>query len=134
MKTATLIARLLFGLCMFANGVNYFLPFFPLPQESAAGLAFRDALVASGVFAVVKVMETVLGLAFLLNIFVPAAICMTMPISVIIFINDIYLERTPPGYVAGTLVLLVNLFLMYRYWRFFGPFVALRAAPDGTGM
>ena len=134
MRLATTITRLLFGAWMLINGVNYFLPLYPLPHESTAGIAFREALIAAGVMAVVKVIEAGVGIALVANRYVPAAICLAMPLAVVIFINDIWLERTPPGYVVGTLHLLVNLYLMFAYGRFFAPLTTARALPDRNAL
>ncbi len=71
-----------FGGWFLYNGLNFFLTFFPQPSGSS-GLSHEliRALIDTKLFAVVKGLEVVTGIAFLANRFIPLAVVAAFPIS-----------------------------------------------------
>jgi len=71
-----------FGAWFLYNGLNFFVSFFPQPSGSSPlSHELISALIDSKLFAVVKLLEAVTGLAFLANRFVPLAAVLAFPIS-----------------------------------------------------
>jgi len=71
-----------FGAWFLYNGLNFFISFFPQPSGSSAlSHELISALIDSKLFAVVKALEALTGLALLANRFVPLAAVLAFPIS-----------------------------------------------------
>ncbi len=71
-----------FGAWFLYNGLNFFISFFPQPSGSSPlSHELISALIDSKLFAVVKTLEAVTGLALLANRFVPLATVLAFPIS-----------------------------------------------------
>jgi uncharacterized membrane protein YphA (DoxX/SURF4 family) len=81
--SALLLARILFGAWMLANGLNHF--FLHLWAEPAGhtmlAIQLMDAFRHSGLLDVAMVIELVAGALILLGRFTPAALCVLMPVS-----------------------------------------------------
>ncbi|HWW65091.1 MAG TPA: hypothetical protein VNZ43_10055 [Sphingomonadaceae bacterium] len=78
-------AQFFFGGWFLYNGLNYFFTFFPQPSGSSPlSHELIKALIDSRLFAVVKGIELVTGLAFLANRFVPLAAVVAFPVSLCI--------------------------------------------------
>jgi hypothetical protein len=133
MRLLTLAARYVFGALMLTNGLNHFLEFFPLPAMGPASQAFYDALVVSGLFDVVKVLEVVIGILLLTNLFVPAAITVAMPIMVVSTYFNFFLLGGRPGLMAGLLGIGLNLIGMIGYRQYFIPLLTIRSRPASPG-
>ncbi|MBL8550240.1 MAG: nuclear transport factor 2 family protein [Hyphomonadaceae bacterium] len=75
-------AQFFFGGWFLYNGLNYFIEFFPQPHGSSAiSRELIGALMHSGMFAVVKAIEVVVGVALLANRFVPLAAVLGFPVT-----------------------------------------------------
>ncbi len=76
-------AQFFFGGWFLYNGLNFFVEFFPQPAGSSA-LAYQliSALIDSGLFALIKILEAVVGVMMLANRLVPLAAILAFPISV----------------------------------------------------
>jgi predicted SnoaL-like aldol condensation-catalyzing enzyme len=71
-----------FGGWFLAHGLNHWLHFFPRPSGSSPiSKELIDALNHSGIFPVVKAIEVVTGIMFLLNRFVPLAVIAAFPVA-----------------------------------------------------
>lgn len=127
MRVAASTVRYVFGAWMLVNGLNYYFPMFPLPPLSPAAQAFLTQLIASGLFDLAKVIEVIVGALLIVDLFVPAAIAMCMPVSVVIFFNNIILERGALGYIAGVVTLTLNFFLIAAYAQYFLPLLTMRS-------
>lgn len=97
MKRALLAARLIFGAWMLASGLNAFLgPFYPAPTGTdPLALQLMNALVHIGLFDMAMGIQAVAGALILAGVFVPAALCVQMPISVCAAYWAVILERDP---------------------------------------
>lgn len=133
MGYVTVAARLVFGGLMFYNGLNHFVHFFALPAAGPAATAFLEALIASGLFDFVKVLEVLIGLVLLGNVFVPGAIAVAMPIMVVSTYFNFFLLGGRTGLMAGLLGIGLNLILMFGYRQYFFPLLTFRARPASAG-
>lgn len=128
MKIAVLIARILFGLVFLVFGLNGFFNFIPMgdPPAGKAG-EFIGALISSGyLFPLLKLTETLCGLAILLGIYVPLALVILFPVTLNITLFHIFLE--PQGMAMGIVLLLLHLFLAYAYRKYYTEMLAMKPA------
>jgi len=131
MRILTLVARILLGLIFFVFGLNGFFHFIPQPTSvpPAAG-AFAGALIASGYFfPLLKTVETASGFLLLTGRFVPLALTLLAPIVVNIFAFHAFL--LPGGLALATAVVVLEVFLAFRYRSAFAPMLKARVQPDG---
>lgn len=112
---AVLVVRILLGLPFVVFGVNYFLPFLPMPTPNFPenAMKFITALGASGYMNVVKVLEVAGGSLVLSGRFVPLGLVILTPIAVNIALFDLLLVGQP-GLGVGLAVLCFLLVLAYR--------------------
>lgn len=115
MKIATIIIRVLLGLLfVFASG-SYFLDLVPQPELAGDMKTFNEGLDAAAyVMPIVKSLELICGLAFLIGRFVPLATVVIFPITVNIL--GVHTFLAPEGLPIAVFVFLTNLFLVYRNW------------------
>ncbi len=113
MKTTTIIVRILLGALFIFGSASYFLNLFPEPELTGDIKTFNDGLNASGyLMSLVKAIELVCGVAFILGRFVPLATVVIFPIAVNILGVHIFLA--PVGLPEAIFVILANLLLAYR--------------------
>ena len=79
-----LAGRLIFGAWMLVNGINYFfVSLYPMPSgHEPLAVQLMNGLVNSHLLDVVMGIQLVTGALILIGVFVPAALCVVMPISV----------------------------------------------------
>ncbi len=113
MGKAVLAARVILGLLFVLFGVNYFIPFLPMPENPPAGQAFLGALFATGyMFPMIKLTEIIGGLLVLLG-FVPIGLLLLTPVVVNIVAFHAFLA--PGGMGLSTLMVLLMAFLAWAY-------------------
>lgn len=122
--------RLYFGAHLLYSSLRYFTLFEPQPQVPGLGGQFIDVLTAMGLFPCVKATEGVVGLALLLNRFVPLALLIEVPISVNIFWLNFVVVGTPRQLFTGPQEILLNLILIAAYWQDFT--VVLKPSTEPT--
>jgi uncharacterized membrane protein YphA (DoxX/SURF4 family) len=115
-KQLVLIVRLIFGAWMLVNGVNhFFVAMFPLPMGHAPlAVQLMNGVVNSHLIDVVMGIELVTGALILIGVFVPAALCVVMPLSVCAAFWAL-LDHTPLNLLLGLLALVLNAWLMLAY-------------------
>ena len=121
--------RVLFGAYYFLAGLNWFIHF--VPDQGIDSRWFLDALAASGLFSIIKVVQLLLGGCLIANRFVPAAIAGLMPITIVIAYTNWMLEHGVGFGVIGAAMLAANAFLMLMYSEYFVPLGTLRSRPRG---
>jgi hypothetical protein len=98
-----------FGAWFLYNGLNFFVTFFPQPSGSSPlSHELIGALIHSKLFAVVKSLEALTGLAFLANRFVPLAAVLAFPISFSIAHLNIVANGDLFSLITGGGVILLN--------------------------
>jgi uncharacterized membrane protein YphA (DoxX/SURF4 family) len=117
-------SRIVFGGWWLYSGAMHFIDpaWQPMGQEPEA-IAFTQALIDSGLFDWVKVIEVVLGVSILLNRFMPLAIVALVPINVVIVYWNFALEVGTVEYVFGALSIAFNVILAWpwrgHFWQLF---------------
>lgn len=128
MARLTTLARLLLGLAFVVSAATYVVPLRPPRAPSAEALRFLDAFAATGLLAVVKIVELAAGLALLANRAVPLALALLAPLLVGILGFNVALAPASTALPAALLAL--ELFLAWRYRGAFAPMLRLQVEPD----
>lgn len=104
----TLIARILFGLIFFASGLVGLLKVAPVPPDLPERLVtFNAGMEATGYFMfLLKLTETVCGLAVLVGWFVPLALVILAPVVLNIFLVHAFMAPSglPLAIILGFLL------------------------------
>jgi len=110
----TLIARILLGLIFFASGLAGLLKLAPVPPDLPERLVtFNAGLEATGYFMVLlKLTETVCGLAILVGWFVPLALVILAPVVLNIFLVHSFMAPSgiPLAVILGILMIYLAFF------------------------
>jgi putative oxidoreductase len=125
MKIFIIILRVLMGALFAFSSLAFF--FNLMPQQAMEGNAklFIEGLFASGyLMMLVKVLELSVGIALLVNRFVPLALVIIFPITVNIFLFHLFLA--PDNLVVPGFLLFANLFLAYKHRESYKPILAIR--------
>ena len=132
MAIGALVARLIFGAWFAFNGALYWTPWLP-GAYNPVPVRLLEALTESGMMRLVKIVELVVGLALLANFYVPVALVVGFPVSVIIAYNDLVLEYPIAFSMTGGAVHLgVHTFLLFAYLDYYRPMFVRRARVRGA--
>ena len=119
-------SRLLFGFGFFIFGLNGFLQFMPIPPMSPEAGALLGAFAKTGYFfPVIKLIELVVGLLLLLNLYAPMATIVVTP--VLIGITTIHLFLNPAGLPMMIFLHALHGYLVYAYRGYFQGLLVMRA-------
>lgn len=115
-KQVVLIGRLIFGAWMLVNGINYFfVSLYALPiGHEPLSTQLMNGVVHSHLLDVVMGIELVTGALILIGVFVPAALCVVMPLSVCAAFWAL-LDHQPHSLLFGLVALALNGLLMLAY-------------------
>ena len=124
------VGALFLGVHALFSGPNYFVHLYP-QMQMAHPLAgpLQHYMEATGLFAVVKLIESVVGVCLVMNWYVPAAAILEMPISFNIFYLSVFVVADPRTLWTGPRELLLNLFLIWAYAGWIAPLFKPRIAP-----
>jgi len=124
-------SRIIFGGWWLYSGAMHFIDpaWQPMGQEPGA-IAFTQALIDSGLFEWVKVLEVILGITILADRFMPLTIVALVPINVVIVYWNLVLEVGTIEYTFGALSILFNVILAWPWRRYFWPLFAWNGTPD----
>jgi|HubBroStandDraft_1064217.scaffolds.fasta_scaffold122812_1 hypothetical protein len=129
-------ARLLLGAEFFINGLNWWVKLItPYPSVSDGALLPKGDLVGAMIdtgilFHLVKAAELAAGIALLGNWFVPLALVVVFPVTVNVFVVDVFLHHRLRGFIMGAGAMLINSFLMLAYLGHYKTMLVRRAAVD----
>ena len=128
-KYVIVLLQFFFGTHALVSGLNWFFEFFPnrIPVDPL-GHAFVSAMIDTGLFDVIKVVEALVGLSLLTRRFVPLALVMELPISITIF-GLAMVGPTERSVISGPRELLLNLFLMAAYAEYYLPLLRSWSSP-----
>ena len=115
-----LAGRLIFGAWMLMNGANhFFLSLWPTPGgHDPLAVELMGALVHSHLLDVAMLIELVTGALILAGFFVPAALCVVMPISTCALYWSI-LDHQPLSLLFGLAAFALNGLLMLAYLEYY---------------
>jgi putative oxidoreductase len=119
MERINTIARLTLGIILIIFGANGFYNFLELPEmpENAQNV-FQSI---GYMIMYVKMFEVLIGIALVLNVFVPLALLVLTPISINILFFHIGTGFFA-GILPGAMVAGLNLYLLYAHYEFYRPF------------
>jgi uncharacterized membrane protein YphA (DoxX/SURF4 family) len=126
----TIAARILMGLGFTVFGLNGFLHFIPEPKTPMpeGAMAFAGALMKTGyMFQLISGTQLIAGLLLVINRFVPLALVLLMPVLVNIIAFHLFLA--PSGTAPGVVLMLLELFLAWKYRAAYRPLLAPRTMP-----
>ena len=129
------VLRTLFGAWNLFFGIVFFFNW-PILQPMGHGPMtpyLNQTLIDTHLFHVVKSIEIVVGLLLIFNRAVPLALCVYFPITVVIFIVNMFLEQFAAGPYIAVIYAAVHLFLFWVYRRYYLPMLAWQAVPEGRG-
>ncbi len=117
MKTFLLVARIVFGAWMLANGVNhFFLHLYPEPTgHEPLAIQLMLALVHSRLFDVAMVIQLVAGALVLAGILLPVALVVVTPVNVCAVFWALILDHQPLPALLALVALGLNGLLMLAY-------------------
>jgi uncharacterized membrane protein YphA (DoxX/SURF4 family) len=120
--------RVAFGVHALLSGINYFYPLVPPPPVnlSPAG-PFVAEMDAVGLYALIKVVEVLVGVLLIANVYVPLALVLEMPTTMSIFFLNTFVDSSPRQLYTGPKELIFNLLLILAYWAYFRPLLTARA-------
>ena len=117
MRYTVWFVRLVYAAWMIPAGLNHFLPLYPQPGgNTPLSIAVFEALIDSGLFTLVKAVELVAGVMLLLNVRVPLALVMVLPVSFTVWYWDTELQGWwSASAIFGWAVLGCNVALLAAY-------------------
>lgn len=111
---AVFVLQIFFGMWYLMHGLNYYVEWVKQPPGAAS--LTRDlisALIATGLFDVVKVMEIVVGVALLCNRWVAVSVLAALPINGVIFWSGMFLKADFQGRATATTILVIMAVMLY---------------------
>ncbi|QZH75799.1 MAG: hypothetical protein JY451_04210 [Erythrobacter sp.] len=125
------LSRLVFGGWWLFSGLMHFVwpELQPLGNEQPA-IDFTLALMASGLFDVIKLLEVVLGLLILANRAMPLALLALVPINIVIVYWNFVLDEGLVEWTFGAMSILFNIILAWPWRRYFWPLFVWRGTAD----
>ena len=109
------------------HGLNFWFEFYP-DRSVLPGPGLIPALVEAGVMEIVKVLEVILGLALLLDVFAALAIVACWPLTLMIaFVNASHLK--PFGITVAAIIIGLNLVMSLGHLDRYRAILALHAGP-----
>lgn len=127
--TTKLVVRILLGLFLVIFGVNKFLLFMPPMDMPDAAREFFGSLINTGyLLQFVGVVETLAGVALLLNRFVPLALLLVAPVLVNILTFHLFLD--PKTIIPGLVLTAMSVYLMFQYKPLYDPLLRATGHDD----
>jgi uncharacterized membrane protein YhaH (DUF805 family)/uncharacterized membrane protein YphA (DoxX/SURF4 family) len=131
-KQLVLVVRLIFGAWMLLNGINhFFVSLYALPTgHEPLAVQLMTGVVNSHLINVVMGIELVTGALILVGVFVPAALCVVMPLTVCAAFWAL-LDHQPLNLLLGLGALALNALLMFAYIDYYKGVLARQALAVG---
>ena len=106
-----MILRLLLGAMMLLFGIDKFFQFLNVPPIPGDGGKLMDIYARSGFLTILGVLETLAGIALLVNRFVPIALIIT--IAILFNATLIHLMYDPQNVIAALLGMIIGIVLVF---------------------
>ena len=114
----TMILRLLLGALMLLFGIDKFFQFLNVPPIPGDGGTLMEIYARSGFLTILGVLETLAGIALLVNRFVPIALIIT--IAILFNATLIHLMYDPQNVIAALLGMIIGIVLVFSNKERFG--------------
>lgn len=120
MRIATIIVRILMGLLFLMASITYFFKLIEVPPTQGDVKVFNDGIAAAiYLMPLVKILELVCGILFVIGRYVALAAVVIFPITINIFLFHSFLA--PEGMYMQVFLLVGNVFLLYVYRKKYAP-------------
>jgi hypothetical protein len=131
MRIVYTIARLVFGAWFLFSGLEYFLPGLGLQPLGKTALAqeFTLAMIHSGLFVWIKLIEIIIGLLALINRGILPAALACAPLTVVIAYWNFVLDPGVIEYSFGLLTTVCNTILIWPHRERLLPLLLWKADP-----
>ena len=106
-----MILRLLLGAMMLLFGIDKFFQFLNVPPIPGDGGILMEIYTRSGFLTILGVLETLAGIALLVNRFVPIALIVT--IAILFNATLIHLMYDPQNVIAALLGMIIGIVLVF---------------------
>ena len=113
MEIVIIIVRILLGLLFVVFGLNGWFHFIPLPPRQGRAAEFIGAMIGTGYFNVILILQVVGGLLVLIGISVPLGLILLGPVIVIILMFHLFMDKKGIG--LALFILVLWLFLLWHY-------------------
>ena len=113
MEIVIIIVRILLGLLFVVFGLNGWFHFIPLPPRQGRAAEFIGAMIGTGYFNVILILQVVGGLLVLIGISVPLGLTLLGPVILNIMIFHLFMDRKGIG--LALFILVLSLFLLWQY-------------------
>ena len=113
MEIVIIIVRILLGLLFVVFGLNGWFHFIPLPPRQGRAVEFIGAMISTGYFNVILILQVVGGLLVLIGISVPLGLTLLGPVIVNIMMFHLFMDRKGIG--LALFILVLSLFLLWQY-------------------
>lgn len=117
MEIVILVIRILLGLLFVVFGLNGWLHFIPLPPREGRAAEFIGAMISTGYFNIILVLQVIGGLLLLTGISVPLGLTLLGPVIVNIVMFHLFMDRKGIG--LALVFAILSLFLVWHYWASF---------------
>ena len=120
------IIRIVLGVILLVFGLNHFFQFMPMPQPPEAAMNFMKALMNSGfVWGLLGVIEIIAGILLIIGRYVALGLILFAPVAVGILLHHLFLDAA--GGIAGYIVFILEVLLVYAYFDVYKPLLNLKA-------
>lgn len=124
-KTITTIISVLFGALLVFVSIVYFFELFPAPELEGKMKIFTEGIDASGyLMPLVKGIELVCGILFIVNRYVPLATIIILPIVINVLALHIFLA--PDGLPVALFMVVVNLILILHNRNYYKSLLVIK--------
>lgn len=127
LRTIFGVWNLFFGLVFFFDAAG---SMFVIPQPMGHGELtpyLNQTLIDTGLFHIVKAIEIIVGVLLVTNRAVAFSLCVYFPITVVIFVVNMFLEDFGMvGPIIALIYIAVHLFLFWAYRSYYMPMLAWR--------
>ncbi len=125
------VSRVVFGAWFLFSGLwHFFWPWMQPLGNTPQAIAFTKALMASGLFDWVKVIEVVTGITLLLNRAMPLTIIAVVVLNVVIVYWNVVLDEGLVEYTFAALTVILTAIITWPWRAWFWPLFIWKGEPD----
>jgi uncharacterized membrane protein YphA (DoxX/SURF4 family) len=127
MKYAIAAIRVVFGVWFVMSGYRYWQPNMPMGRTPVA-MELMTALVHSDLMLIVKAIELIVGAMLLANVWVPLALVIGFPVTLVVAYVCLVIEwpATRP-LIGGGATLVLHVVLLFAYLDYYRTMLKLQA-------
>ena len=129
MKYVILWVRMYYGFHLLVSGLRYLALQKVPPVPHPVGGPFIAALDHTGIYHMVKIIETGVGVCLLLNFLVPLVLVVEVPISIVIFILNFFIVASGRQLFSGPFEIILNVTLLVFYAGYYRPMLTWNPKP-----